>query len=70
MTEFFKDNPDVYCFSRHNYSPANSALVADIMTCLMMCARLRTAPLLFGMVVLFERKKLPPAQLHACGLLR
>ena len=52
------------------YSPANSALVADVITCLVMCAMLRAAPLLFGMVVLLERKKRPPAQLRACGLIR
>ena len=52
------------------YSPINSALVFDVITGLMMCAMLRTAPLLFGMVVLLERKKWPHSQLRVCGLLR
>ena len=43
------------------YSRANFALVADVMTCLMMCALLKTAPLLLGVVVSLKRKKWPPA---------
>ena len=39
------------------YSPANSASVADDMTCLMMCAMLRTAPLFGGMAASFDKKK-------------
>ena len=39
------------------YSAANSALVADVMTCLMMCAIFSTAPLLAGIVALLDRKK-------------
>ena len=52
------------------YNAANSALVADVMTCLMMCAMLSMAPLLAGIVALLERKKCPPALLRACGSLR
>ena len=48
------------------YNAANSALVADVMACLMMCAMLSTAPLLAGIVALFERKKCPPALLVSC----
>jgi hypothetical protein len=33
-------------------------------------ARLRTTPLSLGLVVLVDRKKCPPAQLRALGLLR
>ena len=36
---------------------ANSASVADVMTCLMMCAMFSTAPLLAGIVALLDRKK-------------
>ena len=52
------------------YKPANSAYVADDITCLMMCAMLRTAPLFCGMVLSLERKKCPPALLCAFFLLR
>ncbi len=52
------------------YNAANSASVADVMTCLMMCAMLSTAPLLAGIVALLEREKCPPALLRACGSLR
>ena len=52
------------------YNAANSASVADVMTCLMMCAMLSTAPLLAGIVALLERKKCPPALPCACGSLR
>ena len=47
------------------YSAASSASVADVMTCLMMCAILSTAPLFCGMVALLDRKKCPPALLRA-----
>ena len=52
------------------YSAANSASVADVMTCLMMCAMLSTVSLLAGIVALLERKKCPPALLRASGSLR
>ncbi len=52
------------------YNVANSASVADVMTCLMMCAMLSMAPLLVGIVASLERKKYPPALLRACGSLR
>ena len=46
------------------YRPANSASVADDITCLIMCAMLRTAPLFCGIVLLLERKNCPPALLR------
>ncbi len=49
------------------YRPASSALVAEDITFLMMCAMFSTAPLFGGTVVLFERKKCPPAWLHTFG---
>ncbi len=52
------------------YSPASSALVANDMTFLIMCAMLSTAPLFGGMVVSLERKKCPPAWLRALDLLK
>ncbi len=52
------------------YKPANPASVADDITCLMMCAMLRTAPLFCGMVMLLERKKCPSALLCAFVLLK
>ncbi len=52
------------------YNAANSASVADVMTCLMMCAMLSMAPLLAGIMASLERKKCPPALLRACGSLR
>ncbi len=52
------------------YSPANSALVADDMTFLMMCAIFNTAPLFGGMGVSLDRKKCPPALLRALGSLK
>ena len=39
------------------YMPASSASVADVMTCLMICAMLRTAPLFAGIAASLERKK-------------
>ena len=39
------------------YRPANSASVADDMTCLIMCAILSMAPLLGGMSAPLDRKK-------------
>ena len=52
------------------YSAANSASVAEDMTCLMICAMLSTAPLLWGTDESVERKKCPPALLRAFGSLR
>ncbi len=52
------------------YRPANSVLVAEDITFLMMGAMFRIAPLFDGTVVLLERKKCPPAWLHAFGLLK
>ena len=37
------------------YKPANLDSAADDITCLIMCAMLRTSPLFFGMVLLLER---------------
>ena len=52
------------------YSAAKSASVAEDMTCLMICAMLSTAPLLWGTEESAERKKFPPALLRAFGSLR
>ncbi len=52
------------------YSPTSSALVADDVTFLIMCAMLSTAPLFGGMVVSLERKKCPLAWLRALGSLK
>ncbi len=52
------------------YSPASSASAANDMMFLMMCAMFSTAPLFGGMIVSFDRKKCPPALLHALGLLK
>ena len=40
------------------YSAANSASVADVITCLMMCAMLSTVPLFCGIVALFDKKNI------------
>ncbi len=52
------------------YNAANSASVADDITCLMTSAMLRTAPLFGGMFAPFDRKKWPPALLRALGSLK
>ena len=52
------------------YKAVNSASVADDITCFTMWAMLRTAQLFCGMVESLDRKKWPPALLHAFGLLR
>jgi hypothetical protein len=39
------------------YNVANSAPVADVMTCLMMCAKFSMASLLAGIVASLDRKK-------------
>ena len=38
-------------------SPASSASVVDVMTCLIICAMLRTAPLFGGIAASFDKKK-------------
>jgi hypothetical protein len=52
------------------YRPASFASVAEDIMFLMMCAMFRIAPLFGGTIVLLERKKRPPAQLDAFGLLK
>ncbi len=52
------------------YRPASSASVAEDIMFLIMCVMFRIAPLFGGKVVLLERKKCPPAQLCAFGLLK
>ena len=52
------------------YKAANSASFYDYITCLIMWAMLRTAPLFCGMVESLDRWKWPPALLRAFGLLR
>ena len=52
------------------YKAANSASVADDMTCFIMWAMFRTAPLFCGMMELLDRKRCHPALLHAFGSLR
>ena len=52
------------------YNAASSAYVADDMTCFIMCAMLRIAPLFAGISVSSDRKKCPPALLRAFGSLR
>ena len=52
------------------YSAVISASVVDDMTCLIMCAILRIAPLFAGIPVSSDRKKCPPALLRAFGSLR
>ena len=47
------------------YNAANSASVADDITCLMTWAMLRTAPLFGGMFAPLDREKIPPALLRA-----
>jgi hypothetical protein len=52
------------------YNPANSASVAEDITCLIMWAMFSTAPLFGGIGVSLDKKKCPPARLRALGLLR
>ncbi len=52
------------------YRTASLASVANSMTCLMIWAIFKMAPLLGGIFALEERKKWPQAWLHAPGLLR
>ena len=52
------------------YKAANSASVADGITCFIMWDMLSTDPLFCGMVELLDRGKWPPALLHDFGSLR
>ena len=52
------------------YRLVSSALVANDIMFLMICAMFSTAPLFGGTVVLLERKKCPPAWLLPFGLLK
>ena len=52
------------------YSAVSSASVADVMTCLIMCAILIIAPLFCGIVALLDKNKCPPARILAFGSLR
>ena len=52
------------------YNEANSDSVADYITCFIMWDMLSTAPLFCGMVESLDKKKWPPALLHAFGSLR
>ena len=52
------------------YRAASSASVAEVITCLMMCAILSNAPLLVGILPPLDRKKCPSALLCALGSLR
>ena len=52
------------------YSAPSSASAADDMTALMICAIVRTAPLLCGISLSLDRKKCPPALLRAFDLER
>ena len=48
----------------------SSSPVADVMTCLIMCAMLIIAPLFWGIVASLDKKKCPPALVLALGFLR
>ena len=52
------------------YRPASYASMAEDIMFLMMCAMFRIDPLFGGTVVLLERKKFPPTQHCAFGLLK
>jgi hypothetical protein len=52
------------------YNPAHSTSVAEDITCLIMWAIFSTALLFGGIGVSLDKKKYPPAQLFALGLLR
>ena len=52
------------------YNAANSAYVADYITCFIMWDMLRTAPLFCGVVELLDKKKWPRDLLCVFGLLR
>ena len=70
MSHLFED--DFMCTASRAiiYRPANLASFAYDITFLIMCAMLRMALLFFGMVLLLERKKCPPALLRAFVSLR
>ena len=48
----------------------SSASVANVVTRFMMCAMFNTAPLFYGIVDSFDKKKFPPARLLAFGSLK
>ncbi len=52
------------------YNPANSASVAEDITCLIMWEMFSTTPLFGGIGVSPDKKKCPPARRRALGLLR
>ena len=52
------------------YSAASSASVANVLTCLIMCAMVRIVPLFWDIVAFLDKNKCPPAQLLAFGMLR
>ena len=71
MPQLLHTNLNVNCFSLATmYNTTSLASVAEDMTCLMMCAMLSTAPLLFGTEESLDKNKLPPALLRAFGSLR
>ena len=51
-------------------SALSLAMAADDMSALIICTMLRMAPSFSGIGALFDRKKCPPALLHALGSLR
>jgi hypothetical protein len=62
VAHFFVYNSDVNCLACHDViRAANSASVADDMTCLMMWAMLSKAPLFGGLSQSWDREKCPPA---------
>jgi hypothetical protein len=52
------------------YKPGSSASAVNNITFLMMCAMFSIGPMFGRTVVVLERKKCPPAWLHAFGLLK
>ena len=53
------------CFILMKSAPNSPSAIGD-MTALIICAVLRTTPFFWGKMSVFERKKCPPALLHAC----
>ena len=53
------------CFPTVDKSAPSSTSAADDMTFLMICAMVRTVPLLGGLAASFDMKKCPPDQLQA-----
>ncbi len=60
----------ILMYTASMYNPANSASVSEDITCLIMWAMFSNALLFGGIGVSLDKKKCPPAQLHALGLLR